>query len=279
MYVSSGQGLDAITPNGTVTPLNVLANDELGGITFDTSGNLYVANNGNNSSASSEIDKITPNGVVSVYVTLPNTGLNVGLNADLTGLAFDSRGNLYAAEYYNGIVARITPDGIVSTFNLGQFVGATDLAFDKLGNLFVSESVAGLILKITPNGAMINFSVIQQPTGLAVGSDNNLYVSSSKGSIFKVTPSQTSSIYWNFSASPQLAGMVFDNDGNLFVAGPNPTGIDMISPIGAAGLLATHFNTSLNDPQFLAFAPTPEPASLSLCAIGCLTLLRRRRTA
>src|SRR5215467_12246859 len=73
------------------------------GLAFDASGNLYVANYGDNT-----IEKFTPDGVGSVFA---NTGLN-----GPWGLVFDKAGNLYAANYWGNSVSKITPAGVVSTF-------------------------------------------------------------------------------------------------------------------------------------------------------------------
>ena len=70
------------------------------------------------------MNKITPGGVVSTFAT--------GLNGP-TGLAFDSSGNLYVANYDNGsgtTISKITPGGTVSTFATG-LNGSEGLAFDS----------------------------------------------------------------------------------------------------------------------------------------------------
>jgi sugar lactone lactonase YvrE len=62
------------------------------GIKIDSDGNLFVADSGN-----SEIKKITPDGVVSTFVSLP---------APPSGVAIDSSGNLYITDM-NSIIRKI----------------------------------------------------------------------------------------------------------------------------------------------------------------------------
>ena len=76
------------------------------GLAFDAAGNLYVANEGNNT-----ISKVTPSGAVSTFVSS-------GLNGPI-GLAFDAAGNLYVANEGNNTISKVTPSGAVSTFVSG----------------------------------------------------------------------------------------------------------------------------------------------------------------
>ncbi len=56
------------------------------GLAFDGNGNLYVANEGNNT-----LSEVSPSGTVTTFVAA-----SAGLSGP-TGLAFDSNGNLYVA--------------------------------------------------------------------------------------------------------------------------------------------------------------------------------------
>ena len=73
------------------------------GITKDTSGNLYVADQGNN-----KIRKITAAGVVTTLAPTQSSGAAATFNAP-TGITTDANGNLYVTEYYGRKVSKISP--------------------------------------------------------------------------------------------------------------------------------------------------------------------------
>ena len=68
------------------------------------------------------------------------------------GLAFDNVGNLYVADFENGDITKVTPDGTQSIFATG-LADPNGLAFDSAGNLFVGNYGTGEITKITPTGS------------------------------------------------------------------------------------------------------------------------------
>lgn len=87
---------------------------------MDSVGNIYVADTGY-----SIIREITPAGVVSTLTArVFNTGTNDGAGADAqfnvpSGVAVDSKGNLYVADTYNCTIRKITAAGVVTTL-VGQ---------------------------------------------------------------------------------------------------------------------------------------------------------------
>ncbi len=73
------------------------------------------------------------------------------------GLAFDSAGNLYVANYNNNTVSQVTPAGAVSTFASG-FNLPDGLAFDSAGNLYVANWTGGTVSEVTPAGLVSTFA-------------------------------------------------------------------------------------------------------------------------
>ena len=69
----------------------------------DNAGSLYVAD------YVGLIEKWTPGVGVSVFAT---SAYSIGSS----GIAFDSTGNLYVANYNNNVIEKFTPDGIGSVF-------------------------------------------------------------------------------------------------------------------------------------------------------------------
>jgi len=215
----------------------------------------------------------TPSGVQSTYAT--------GLSSP-RGLAFDSIGNLFAAETVyphddlNGIgkVLKYNLRNHVSTFGTVS-IGRADiflqgLATDVAGNAYVAATDSNTdmgpgIFEFTPSGDRILFgSVPSQGWGLAFDSAGNLYVAaddylgdSNDQTIFKFAPDGTRTVFVGPSAFAPGAyplGLAFDSSGNLFVSTDcfcDP-GSDIILEFTPTGVEST-FATGLTNPRGLAF--------------------------
>jgi hypothetical protein len=131
------------------------------GLAVDSAGNVYVADSGNNT-----IRKVTPPGVVTTmagsagnYGYADGTGTNA-LFSNLWGVAVDNAGNAYVTDWDASTIRKVTPAGVVTT----------------LGGLPVTENgqevIAGGLADGTGSAARFSF-----PTGVAVDSAGNLYVS------------------------------------------------------------------------------------------------------
>lgn len=134
------------------------------GITFDTAGNLYVTDEGNNN-----IRKITPQGVVTTLAGLSVGGYvnGAGVTAQFNSPAFitiDNQGILYVADKSNNRIRQVTTNfGVVTTFAGGATAGYTDavaesalfngptgIITDKNGVFYIADN--DIIRKVVPSG-------------------------------------------------------------------------------------------------------------------------------
>ncbi len=159
-------------------------------ITIDGSGNLYVGDRINHA-----IRKITPAGVVSTLAgngtpgNVNGTGSAAQFNEPL-GVAADAAGNIYVADYINGLIRKVTPSGVVTTFiNSGQVFG---VAVDGAGNLYyttyshhqvikysttnVSSVVAGQNSTSGSADGTGTSATFYYPAGITTDTGGNLYV-------------------------------------------------------------------------------------------------------
>ncbi len=165
-----------------------------GGLSIDNEGNIYMGNFGIspiNALAGETIIKIDANGKESVFaegVLFPG------------GNAFDSQGNLYQSNHYNGIVSKVSIHGSVSEFaditelegGFGNTAAEPDGIFiDELDNLFVADCLNGRVVKVSTDGSVVVFaSTGGCPKGITRDQEGNFYVSdnSESGTIWKIDP-------------------------------------------------------------------------------------------
>ncbi|MBI3416032.1 MAG: hypothetical protein HY043_12095 [Verrucomicrobia bacterium] len=191
------------------------------GLAADNSGNLYVADQFNNT-----IRKVTPEGAVTTLAgqagTLGGTdGMGNGARFFWpAGVAVDTADNVYVADSSNHTIRKITPAGAVTTLaGLAAKLGSADgaggaarfynpqgVAVDKGGNVYVADNGNHTIRKITPAGVVSTLAGLAgfynrgsadgtgsaarfiHPSGLAVDAKGNVYVADSYNhTIRKVT--------------------------------------------------------------------------------------------
>ncbi len=228
-----GHRIRKITPEGTSTTLagsgtggyadgtgTSASFNAPAGVAVDASGNVYVADAGNN-----RIRKITPAGVVT---TLAGDGTadyadGTGTAAQFwnpRGITLDGAGNLYVADSHNHRIRKITPEGVVTTLAGTGIAGHTDgagtnaqfyipsaVAADGAGNVYVTDFENHRIRKITPSGVVTTLAgdgtegfadgtgtaaKFNRPSGITVDASGNLYISDRGNQrIRKVTPAGT----------------------------------------------------------------------------------------
>jgi len=161
---------------------------------------------------------------------------------NVSALAFDREGHLYASSRAEGCVYRISPEGAISTYAEGMGI-ATGLAFDRAGNLYVGDR-SGTIFKIAPTREIFVFATLEPSMAayhLAFRDDGMLLVTapttSSHQPIYAIATDGTTSVFYRGLGRPQ--GMAFDAESNLYVAASleGRRGIVRITPGGDAELV------------------------------------------
>lgn len=184
-------------------------------------GIMTIPNSSNSASAQQE---------TSAFAAAANFSLT-------TGIATDSTGNVYVANWHNTIL-KITHAGVVMTFagrpdargnadgigTAASFVYPVGIATDSAGNVYVADKVSNTIRKITPAGVVTTLAGTAGvtghsdgtggdasffgPTGVATDSGGNVYVADSGNNIIrKVTPAGV------VTTVAGLAGERGENDG------------------------------------------------------------------
>jgi sugar lactone lactonase YvrE len=168
---------------------------------------------------------------------------------DPYGLAFDSTGNLYAANYFNNTISKFNSSGgYVSNINT-NLKYPSGLAFDTSGNLYAANSGFDTISKFDPTGTYVSnvTTNLNYPTGLAFDTSGNLYAGGIYNGINKFDPSGT---YVSNISQVATMGLAFDSSGSLYAANVNDS---TISKFNASGGFVTNISWNLNRPYGLAF--------------------------
>ncbi|HEX3800918.1 MAG TPA: hypothetical protein VH413_19655 [Verrucomicrobiae bacterium] len=177
---------EQIFGNSDGTGTNALFNSPQG-ITVDSSGNLYVADTGNN-----EVRKITSAAVVTTLAGLAASAGNVdGVGQDArfsfpTDVAIDNAGNFYVTDSGNETIRKISSEAEVTTLagsvsNMGSANGAGNnaqfntpygIAVDDAGNLYIADQGSHTIRKVTAAGVVTTIAGLAGHSGSANGSNS-----------------------------------------------------------------------------------------------------------
>ena len=220
------------------------------GVTFDDTGNLFIAEIGN-----SRIRKVATNGIITTVAGIgPYTGDGgAATNASIgspTSMAFDAFDNLFIADFAsrirkvdtNGIITTVAGNGIPTFAGDGgaatnaSLYGPAGVAFDASGNLYIDDEYNNRIRKVGTNGivtTVLGAGGFANPSRVALDTAGNLYVSDSGANrIFKVGSNGIKTKFagngsYGFSGDGGAAtnagiyypiGLSFDASGNLLIA-------------------------------------------------------------
>ena len=248
------------------------------GLAVDSAGNYYVADYG-----SHKIRKITPTGVVTTLAGSGTAGSADGTGSAATfnhpiGVAVDSQGNVYIAEYSSHKIRKVTTGGVVTTLAGTGAAGSADgsaaaatfynpvgVAVDVYGNVYVGDYNSNKIRKITTGGVVSTLAgsgvagsvdgtgssaTFDHPQSVAVTMSGDVIVSEIGNKIRKVTASGVvSTIAGSGTASAVDGigvsatfnvpyGVAVDAAGNIYVADSVSNRIRKVTPSGLVSTLA-----------------------------------------
>ena len=173
-------------------------------LAFDNQGNLYISHSGKFGATGlmgANVQKVTPDGKISNIATDFQGPL---------GHDFDSKGNMYVANFNNGTVDKITPDGTKTSFaDLGEAGFASGILVNSQDDIFVASYSGNAIYKLDILGnakIWVKNSDFNGPVGIDMDEDGNIYIGNYEdGRIFKIQANKTVT---ELSTAPDGAGYI-----------------------------------------------------------------------
>ncbi|MSU49594.1 MAG: hypothetical protein EXS37_10985, partial [Opitutus sp.] len=181
------------------------------------------------------------------------------------GIAVDTTGNLFVADFNSHTIRKISVSGVVTTLagqggssgyvdatgSAARFAFPIGVAVDRSGNVFVAELGNPVIRKVTPDGVVTTFaSGLGSLAGIAMDATGSIFVLAG-ATVRKVTPAGAVTLFAggeNTSGSADgtgaaarfkgPTGITTDGNGNLYVADTDNHTIRKISPAGVVTTLA-----------------------------------------
>ena len=201
------------------------------GVAFDASGNMYIADAGNN-----VIRKVTPGGVISTFAgtgTLGYTGdggpaTSAHLN-DPVGIALNDAGDLFFADKGNNVIREVNTSGVISTV--------------------VGNGTAGY----TGDGGQATAAELDEPQGVLCNPGGVLIFADTDNSVIReVTPSGVISTIVGDGTSGYTGDggqataaelnhpidVAYDTTGDLFLSDTNNNVIRKVTPAGIITTIA-----------------------------------------
>jgi len=290
------------------------------GVAPDTSGNLFIADYGND-----RIRKVSSSGIITTVAGNEGFGFSgdggLATSASLSapsGVAADMSGNLFIADSGNNRIRKVSASGIVTTIagsgshgfsgdggpaTSASFWGPPSIAVDPSGNLFLADiinqrirkvSVSGIITTVAGNGNQ-GFSgdggpaisaSFYNPGAVAADASGNLFISdnmnqrirkvSASGIITTVAGNGTQGFSGDggpatLASLYRPGGVAVDASGNLFIADSFNQRIRKVSTNGIVTTIAGNGNQGFSgDGGPATSASLAYPSGIAVDASGNL---------
>lgn len=239
IYTIAGNGATGYSGDGGAATSAELSFPS--GVAVDKLGNIYIADNSNN-----VIREVNAGGIISTIAGTGTAGFSgdggAASSAQLNlpvGVAVDSSGNVYIADYNNQRIRKITTSGIISTYAGNGIIGFSGdgaaassaeldmpygVAVDITGNVYVADENNNRIRIINTSGTISTFAgngtqgysgdgaaataaELNNPGGVAVDRSGNVYIADDNNE--RIRKVNTSGIILTFAGNG-IAGFYGD---------------------------------------------------------------------
>ncbi len=174
--------------------------------------------------------------------------------------AVDRQGRVYVT--YSGArgekvpfgVFRVEPDGRSEPF-LAEIVNPTGLALGPDGCLYVTSRHTGMVYRSTMDKQVEEYAAgLGLATGLVFDSEGSLFVGDRAGLVHKISRNRDVSVHCRLEPSVSAYHLAIDAEDRLYLTGPTLSTQDSIYRISRSGEVERLFR-GLGRPQGMAFDP------------------------
>jgi hypothetical protein len=196
-----------------------------------------------------------------LYLGSPTPAFTSGINFPI-GMAVDTSGNIYIANYSNKQVLKETlqGDGSYVQSTIDSFPsfewGPVGIAVDSAGNLYIgldgSCTTSCLIKETLQSGSYTRSYIgsgLGEVWGVAVDSNGNVFAESNEY-VYKFIPSGSTYVSYTIytGASGALAGAALDSSGDVFVTLEYQSAFYELTPTGAPATTTTYTSQTFSLP-------------------------------
>jgi trimeric autotransporter adhesin len=259
--ISTFAGTGTIGSAGDGGPATSAQINYTAGITFDGSGNAYIADYWN-----CKIRKITPAGIISTFAGTGSAGYSGDGGAATAAklyyparVAVDGVGNVYIADYGNNRIRRVNSSGVISLVagsgsagfsgdggpaSAAKLSGPVGINVDGSGNLYIADWGNSCIRKVNSTG------VITTIAGTGVAGFNGDCIPA------------------NSAELNQSIGIALDESGHIYISNYGDHRVRVISTTCNLAI-----NNIINNDELVNIYPNPTTTSITISAPTKITQL------
>ncbi len=195
-------------------PLTALVSSGLSGpygVAVDGSGNVYIADTGNNAIKEWTATNNTVTDLVSVGLNRP------------AGVAVDGAGNVYISDTFNNAIKKWTAANNTVTTLVSSGLGEPGgVAVDGAGNVYIADSLNSAIKEWTAANSNVTTLVssgLSYPTSVAVDGAGNVYIADINLKTIKKWTAANNTVTTMVSSGLSYPyGVAVDGSGNVYIA-------------------------------------------------------------